>query len=58
MATFFPIVPYEIRGEGDERASNEPELVMRKCLEDALADKPCIVVQNLLVQDPDAVGTR
>jgi hypothetical protein len=58
MATFFPIVPYEIRGEGDERASNEPELVMRKCLEDALADKPWIVVQNLLVQDPDAVGTR
>jgi hypothetical protein len=58
MATFFPSVPYEIRGEGDERASNEPELVMRKCLEDALADKPWIVVQNLLVQDPDAVGTR
>lgn len=58
MASFFPSVPYEIRGEGDERASNEPELVMRKCLEDALADKPWIVVQNLLVQDPDAVGTR
>ena len=58
MATFFPSVPYEIRGEGDERASNEPELVMRKCLEGALADKPWIVIQNLLVQDPDAVGTR
>jgi hypothetical protein len=58
MATFFPSVPYEIRGEGEERASNEPELVMRKCLEDALADRPWIVVQNLLVQDPDKVGTR
>lgn len=58
MATFFPSVPYEVRGEGAERASNEPELVMRKCLEDALADKPWIVIQNLLVQDPDAVGTR
>jgi hypothetical protein len=58
MATFFPSVPYEIRGEGEERASNEPELVMRKCLDDALADRPWIVVQNLLVQDPDKVGTR
>jgi two-component system OmpR family response regulator len=58
MATFFPSVPYEIRGEGEERASNEPELAMRKCLEDALADRPWIVVQNLLVQDPDKVGTR
>jgi hypothetical protein len=58
MATFFPSVPYEIRGEGQERASNEPELVMRKCLEDALVDRPWIVVQNLLVQDPDSVGTR
>jgi hypothetical protein len=58
MATLFPSVPYEIRGEGEERASNEPELVMRKCLEDALADKPWIVIQNLLVQDPDKVGTR
>lgn len=58
MAQFFPAVPYEIRGEGAERASNEPELVMRKCLEDALVDRPWFVVQNLLVQDPDSVGTR
>ena len=58
MAQFFPTVPYEIRGEGAHKASNEPELVMRKCLEDALSDKPWIVVQNLLVQDPDSVGTR
>lgn len=58
MATFFPSVPYEIRGEGDERASNEPELVMRRCLEEALADRPWLVIQNLLVQDPDSVGTR
>jgi UvrD-like helicase C-terminal domain/Nuclease-related domain/AAA domain len=58
MAKFFPTVPYEIRGDGAERASNEPELVMRQCLEEALADKPWLVVQNLLVQDPDSVGTR
>ncbi|MFM7259091.1 MAG: ATP-binding domain-containing protein [bacterium] len=58
MAEFFPKVPYEVRGEGAERASNEPELVMRACLEEALADRPWIVIQNLLVQDPDAIGTR
>jgi hypothetical protein len=58
MAQFFPAVPYEVRGEGAERAANEPELVMRRCLEDALSDKPWIVIQNLLVQDPDSVGTR
>ncbi|MFM7051199.1 MAG: NERD domain-containing protein [Planctomycetota bacterium] len=58
MASFFPSVPYEIRSEGAEKASNEPELVMRACLEEALAERPWIVVQNLLVQDPDSVGTR
>ncbi|MCE2884440.1 MAG: ATP-binding domain-containing protein [Planctomycetaceae bacterium] len=58
MAEFFPKVPYEVRGEGAERASNEPELVMRACLEEALADRPWIVIQNLLVQDPDSIGTR
>jgi hypothetical protein len=58
MASFFPSVPYEIRSEGAERASNEPELVMRACLEEALADRSWIVIQNLLVQDPDSIGTR
>lgn len=58
MAEFFPRQVLEIRVEGSETVSNEPELVMRACLERALADKPWVVVQNLLVQDPDGIGTR
>lgn len=58
MAEFFPRQAFEIRVEGAEKASNEPELLMRAFLEDALRDRPWIVIQNLLVQDPDGVGTR
>lgn len=58
MATFVPAIPDEIWPEGATRPSNEPELAFRRMLEIALADQPWIVVQNLLVQDPDRVGTR
>ena len=58
MAEFFPSQPDEIWPEGATRASNEPELVLRRCLETALADKPWLVIQNLLVQAPDRVGCR
>lgn len=58
MAEFFPPVPDEIWPEGAERPSNEPELLFRRQLEEALADRPWIVVQNLLVQAPDRIGTR
>ncbi len=58
MAEFFPRVPDELWLEGSTRASNEPELVFRALLHEALADAPWIVIQNLVVQDPDRVGTR
>lgn len=58
MAEFFPREPDEIWPEGAERPSNEPELVFRRCLEAALADRPWIVLQNLVVQAPDRVGCR
>ncbi len=58
MAEFYPRIPDEIWPEGATRPSNEPELAFRKHLEIALADKPWIVVQNLLVQDDNRVGSR
>ena len=58
MAEFFPAEPDEIWPEGAARPANEPELVFRKCLEAALADTPWIVIQNLVVQAPDRVGSR
>jgi hypothetical protein len=58
MAEFFPREPDEIWHEGDVRPSNAPELAFRRHLEVALADRPWIVVQNLVVQAPDRVGTR
>jgi hypothetical protein len=58
MAEFFPPVPDEVWPEGAERPSNEPELLFRRQLEAALADRPWLVIQNLLVQAPDRVGTR
>ena len=58
MAEFLPREPDEIWHEGDERPSNAPELAFRRHLEVALADRPWIVIQNLVVQAPDRVGTR
>jgi len=59
MAQFFPREPDEIWPEGATRASNEPELVFRKCLEAALAERSSWqVIQNLVVQSPDRVGMR
>jgi hypothetical protein len=58
MAEFFPRVPDELWPDGATRASNQPELVFRALLEKALADTSWTVIQNLLVQDPDRVGTR
>ena len=58
MAEFFPRVPDELWPDGATRASNQPELVFRALLEEALADTSWTVIQNLLVQDPDRVGTR
>jgi len=58
MAEFFPRVPDEIWQEGDTRPSNEPELVFRRQLEAALADKSWMVIQNLVVQSDDRVGSR
>ncbi len=58
MAEFHPRIPDEVWPEGATRASNEPELAFRKHLEGALADTPWIVVQNLLVQDDNRVGSR
>jgi hypothetical protein len=58
MAEFFPAEPDEIWPEGAARPANEPELVFRKCLEAALSDTPWIVIQNLVVQAPDRVGSR
>ena len=58
VATFVPAIPDEIWPEGATRPSNEPELAFRRMLEAALVERPWTVVQNLLVQDPDRVGTR
>jgi hypothetical protein len=58
MADFFPRQPDEVWPEGAARPSNEPELVFRRHLEAALADKPWLVIQNLVVQAPDRVGCR
>ena len=58
MAEFHPSIPDEIWPDGATRAANAPELAFRKYLEAALADTPWIVVQNLLVQDSDRVGSR
>jgi hypothetical protein len=58
MAEFFPREPDEIWPEGADRPSNEPELVFRRHLEVALADRPWLVLQNLVVQAPDRVGCR
>lgn len=58
MAVFHPRIPDEIWPEGATRPSNAPELTFRRYLEDALADAPWIVVQNLLIQDPYRIGTR
>jgi hypothetical protein len=58
MAEFHPQEPEELWRDGDTRPSNETELLFRKTLEIALADKPWIVIQNLVVQAFDRVGSR
>ena len=58
MAEFHPQEPEELWRDGDTRPSNETELLFRKTLEVALADKPWIVIQNLVVQAFDRVGSR
>ncbi len=50
--------PEELWREGETRPSNETELLFRHTLEQALADKPWIVIQNLVVQAMDRVGSR